>query len=365
MQQGIDFFSTGITFFLALLSVVLLVPKAKSFAERIGAFQKGGEVHGRGKRIHKGRLPNIGGIAILAGFLLALIIGSVLNPTLIDSYRVEFLAVILGATLMALVGFFDDLWEVPISVRLAAQLVAAGILVINGVKIGFITDYFGNGEYVFFGEGLSVAITLLWIVGFTNAFNFIDGLDGLSSGMAAISSLALLTVAMQFPDRGAVVLLLAALAGASLGFLRYNFNPAAIIMGDSGAYMLGYVLAAASVLGALKVTATVTVVVPVLILGLPLLNITQVTLLRLKRGANPVFASNDHIHDFISKLSGSKRLTVIILWIVALILATVGMMLSQIPPKVVTLAVVSIIVLIALVSYLRLWEVDKENQQLT
>ncbi len=355
----------SITFSLALLSVAILVPKIKDFAKYIGAFQSGGEVHGNGKRMHKGKLPNIGGLAIFVGVLLALLIGSIINPALINSYRVELLAVILGATLMALVGFFDDLWEVPISVRLATQLVAAGILVINGVKIGFITDYFGRGDYVFFGESVSVAVTLLWVVGFTNAFNFIDGLDGLSSGIATISSLALLTVVMQFPDRGVAVLLLAALAGASLGFLRHNFNPATIIMGDSGAYMLGYILAAASVLGALKVTAAVTVAVPILILGLPLLNITQVTLLRLRRGVNPASASNDHIHDFIRKYSGSKRLTVIILWIATLILATLGMMLSQIPPKIVTLAVVGITVLITLVSYLRLWEVSKENQQLT
>ena len=355
----------SITFTLALVSVTIFVPKVKEFARRIGALQEGGEAHGKGKRIHKGKLPNIGGIAIFASFLLALLVGSMVSPVLIDAYRAELLAIVLGATLMTLVGFFDDLWEVPISIRLATQLVAAGILVVNGVKIGFITDYFGQGEYVFFGESLSVALTLLWVVGFTNAFNFIDGLDGLSSGIAAISSFALLTVAIQFADLGVTILLLAALAGASLGFLRYNFNPATIIMGDSGAYMLGYVLAAISVLGALKVTATVTVVVPVLILGLPLLNITQVTLRRLGRRTNPTFAYNDHIHDLIRERSGSKRLTVIILWLATLILATLGMMLSQTPPKFVTLTVIGIVVLMALVSYLRLWEVAKENQQLT
>lgn len=349
-----------ITFSFALVSVIVLVSKVKNFAQRIGALQAGGETHGSGKRIHKGNVPNIGGIAIFSGFLLALLVGSMVNPTLIDAYRVELLAIILGAALMTLIGFFDDVWEVPVSVRLAAQLVAAGILVVNGIKIGFITDYFGYGDYVFFGESLSVALTLLWIVGFTNAFNFIDGLDGLSSGIAAISSLALLTVAMQFADRGAVVLLLAALAGASLGFLRHNFNPATIIMGDSGAYMLGYVLAAISVLGALKVTATVTVIAPVLILGLPLLNITQVTLRRLRRGANPALASNDHIHDLLRQHNGSKNLTVIILWVAALVLAILGMMLSQTPPKLVTLTVIGIIFLVTIVSYLRLWEVTKK-----
>lgn len=345
-----------ISFAVAFAIVLAFVPKVREFAHKVRAVQLGGSAHGSGVRQHSGALPNIGGIAILAGFLLAVLLGSLVAPASVDNYRVELLAIALGGSLMALVGFIDDMWEVPASMRLITQIVAAGILVVNGVRIGFVTDYFGQGNLVFIPETLSMLVTIAWVVGFTNAFNFIDGLDGLSSGIAAISSMSLLAVAVQFADRGAAVLLLAALAGASLGFLRHNFGPATITMGDSGAYLLGYVLAAVSVLGALKVTAAVTVVAPILILALPVVNITQVTLRRLRRGASPVTASNDHIHDILRERSGSKRGTVIVLWSATLLLGVIGMLLSSTPPVLTFATIVVTTMLIALVSYLRLAE---------
>jgi UDP-GlcNAc:undecaprenyl-phosphate GlcNAc-1-phosphate transferase len=349
------------SFLAALMAVSLAVPWVRDFAVRIGAMQNGGGRHGVGRRAHVGKVPNIGGIAIFGGFLVALLVGSLVRPGLLDAFRVELLAIVLGGSLMVLVGFLDDMWEVPPAMRLAAQFLAAGVLVVNGVKIEFVTDYFGAGRYLFMPDVVAVAVTLLWVVGFTNAFNFIDGLDGLSSGIAAISSLSLLAVALQFPDRGAAILLLAALAGAALGFLRHNFNPAKIIMGDSGAYMLGYVLAAVSVLGALKVTAAVTVAAPILILALPVLNITQVTVRRLRRGANPSVASNDHLHDLIRERSGSSRVTVMVLWLATLALGTLGMLLSQTPPALMYLTVAATVLLIAGASLIRLIEVRMEH----
>lgn len=345
-----------LTFLLALLCVAALSPLVARAARRVGAVQQGG-----GRRVHEGAVPNIGGLAIFTGFMLALIVGGALQPELIGALRLELLAIILGAALMTLLGLFDDLWELSPVLRLAGQFVAAGILVANGVTIDFITNYFDPtaSPYHYLGVPLSVGVTLLWVVGFTNAFNFIDGLVGLSSGIAAISSLALLAVAVQLPDRGAAVLLLAALAGAALGFLRHNYNPAKLIMGDSGAYLLGFVLAAASVLGALKVTAAVTVAAPVLILGLPVLNLTQVTLRRLSRGVNPATARNDHLHDLIRLRSGSKRLTVLILWGAALVLATGGLTLSQTPPQLIYLTIAVTVLLIASACWLRLRELGR------
>lgn len=348
-------------FLVSLLTVSFIVPSVREFALRIGAVQQGGSQHGAGQRVHKGKVPNIGGLAILIGFLLAVLAGSLIRPDLVDSHRVELLAIVLGGALMGLVGFMDDMWEIPPAMRLASQFVAAGILVVNGVKIEFITNYLAGQGYVFVPELAAVAVTLLWVVGFTNAFNFIDGLDGLSSGIAAISSLSLLAVALQFPGRGVAVLLLAALAGSALGFLRHNYSPAKITMGDSGAYMLGYVLAAVSVLGALKVTAAVTVAAPILVLALPVVNITQVTLRRLRRGASPVVASNDHLHDLISVHSGSKSLTVLLLWFATLVLGVLGMLLSATPPKLMYLTILTTVLLIAAVSLLRYREVLNEN----
>lgn len=346
----------SLTFLSALVLVALLTPVVERLARRIGALQVGG-----GRWIHQGAVPNIGGVAIFAGFMVALAVGSLVRPDLLLTYRVELLAIVLGGTLMMLVGFFDDLWSVPAGTRLLCQFVAAGILVINGVRVDFITNYFGSSPYQFFGVPLAAVITLVWVVGFTNAFNFIDGLDGLSSGLAAISSLALLAVAMQLPDRGAAVLLLAAIAGSALGFLRHNYNPAKVIMGDSGAYLLGYILAAVSVLGSLKVTAAVTVAAPILILGLPVLNLTQVTLRRLYHQVSPAKAQNDHLHDVIRRQSGSKRLTVLVLWAIALLLGVCGMMLSQTPPELVYLTVLGTTLLVGGVSFLRVREVSREG----
>lgn len=356
----ISFFPlVAVSFAIALGAVLWFVPRVRRFAIRIRAVQVGGGSHGSGTRQHQGAVPNIGGIAILGGFLLAVLVGSLVAPDTLDEYRVELLAIALGGALMTLVGFIDDMWEVPPALRLASQVVAAGILVVNGVRIGFVTDYFGEAGFLFIPETFSILLTILWVVGFTNAFNFIDGLDGLSSGITAISSMSLLAVAVQFPDRTAAVLLLAALAGASLGFLRYNFGPATITMGDSGAYLLGYVLAAVSVVGALKVTAAVSVVAPILVLALPVVNITQVTLRRLRRGASPATASNDHIHDILRERSGSKRLTVILLWAATMLLGIIGMLLSSTPPILTFATIVSTILLIACVSLLRLAEVRR------
>lgn len=356
----------ALAFVSALVVVSLLVPHVRAFAARVGAVQRGGGSHGNGHRLHRGSVPNIGGIAILGGFLVALLIGSVAAPAEIEGYRVELLAIVLGGVLMTLVGFVDDVWEVPVAMRLASQTMAAGILVVNGVKIDFITNYFasgpvaswaGSGNFLFFGETMAVLVTLVWVVGFTNAFNFMDGMDGLSSGVAAIGSLSLLAVAMQVPDRGAAVLVLAALAGAAIGFLRHNVKPAAIFMGDAGAYLLGYTLAAVSVLGALKVTAAVAVATPLLILGLPVLNITHVTVRRLRRGVNPAVAGNDHLHDVLRRRSGSERATVMVLWAATLVLGGMGMVLAETPPALLALTIGGAVLLIGGASVLRWLEV--------
>ncbi len=355
----------AITFAVALIAVAAFVPAVRRFSLRIGAVQRGGGEHGQGQRVHEGMVPNIGGIAILGGFLLALLIGSAVHPALIDATRAQLLAIALGGSLMALVGFLDDMWEIPVGMRLASQVVAAGILVVNGVTIDFVTNYFGATPYLFIPEAAAIVVTILWVVGFTNAFNFIDGLDGLSSGIATISAMSLLAVALQFADRGAAVLILAALAGAALGFLRHNFSPATIFMGDAGAYLLGYVLAAVSVLGALKVTATVVVVAPMLILALPVLNITQVTLRRLRRGASPAEASNEHLHDLLRRQSGSKRGTVLLLWLATLGLGALGMALSRTPAPLMMVTIALTVTGIAAASWIRLAEVERERTALS
>ena len=347
------------TFTVAAVAVAAFVPRVRAFAHRIDALARGGGAHGNGVRVHRGALPNIGGIAIFGGFLAAVLVGSLVAPAALDAYRVELLAIILGGSLMTLVGLIDDLYEVSPALRIATQVAAAGILVVNGVTIDFVTNYFGPTPFLFMPQTAAALLTMLWIVGFVNAFNFIDGLDGLSSGIAAIASLSLLAVALQFPDRGASLLLLAAVAGSALGFLRHNSNPATIHMGDSGAYFLGYLLAAVSVLGALKVTAAVTVVAPILVLALPVVNLTQVTLRRLRRGQNPAVAANDHLHDLLRVRSGSSRVAVYTLWGAALACGMLGMLISATPLWLAIGTIVGSVALLVGVTWLRWSEVRR------
>ena len=361
----------GVAFLAALAVVALAVPRVRAFALRVGAVQPGGGGHGVGRRRHAGEVPNIGGIAILGGFLVAVIVGAAWAPAALGADRTELLAIVLGGVLMTLVGLLDDLWELPVTMRLAAQAVAAGILIVHGVTIDFVTNYFaagplarwaGDGSFLFFGETVAALLTLLWVVGFTNAFNFIDGVDGLSSGVAAIGSLSLLAVALQADGRGPSVLLLAALAGAAIGFLRHNAGPAKIFMGDAGSYLLGYVLAAASVLGALKVTAAVTVAAPLLILGLPVVNIAQVTLRRMRRGVSPTVAANDHLHDLLRARGRSEQGTVLTLWAATLLLGIAGMSLAETPPILLVLTAGSAVVAIGGASALRWAEVRADER---
>jgi UDP-GlcNAc:undecaprenyl-phosphate GlcNAc-1-phosphate transferase len=356
----------AVAFLSALVCVALLAPRVRAFALRVGAVQGGGDRHGFGRRRHDGAVPTLGGMAILGGFLVAVTLGAVVAPAALGADRTALLAIVLGGVLMTLLGLLDDLWELPVAMRLAVQTVAAGVLVVHGVTIDFVTNYFaagplarwaGDGSFVFFGETVAAILTLVWVVGFTNAFNFIDGADGLSSGVAAIGSLSLLAVALQVDGRGPSVLLLAALAGAAIGFLRHNAGPAAIFMGDAGAYLLGYTLAATSVLGALKVTAAVTVAAPVLILGLPVLNITQVTVRRMRRGLSPATADNDHLHDLLRAGGRSERGTVWTLWAATLVLGVAGMLLAETPPVLMALTVASAVVAVAGASALRWAEV--------
>jgi UDP-GlcNAc:undecaprenyl-phosphate GlcNAc-1-phosphate transferase len=342
-----------VAFSAAALVVGAVVPSVRNLAHRIGAVTYGGRTHGAGTRVHLGALPNIGGVAIFIGFVVAVLLGALVSPAAISAYRVELLAIMLGGSLMTLVGLIDDLYEVSPALRLATQVVAAGILVVNGVSITFFTNYFGASDIVFLSQLTAAVLTILWVVGFVNAFNFIDGLDGLSSGVAAIASLSLLAVALQFPDRGASLLLLAAVAGSALGFLRHNSKPATIHMGDSGAYFLGYLLAAVSVLGALKVTAAVTVVAPILVLALPVVNITQVTLRRLRRGHDPMLAANDHLHDLLRLRSGSPATAVYLLWGAALLCGVLGMLVSAVPLWLVFTTIVGSVGLLGLVTLLR------------
>lgn len=269
-----------------------LTPAVKTLAEFLGAVDQPG-----GRRIHRRPVPRMGGLAICAGFFAAaLLFGRLTRPVT---------GLLLGALIIALMGAADDLIELSPRQKLAWQLAAALTAMAFGVRIDFLSC--PGGAEAFFALGqLSAPLTLLWLVGCTNAVNLIDGLDGLAAGVSAISSLTLFEAALLAGQPDAA-LLLSALAGACLGFLPYNFNPAVIFMGDVGSQFLGFVLACVSVIGAFKFHTLLTFAVPVLALLLPLADTVCSFFRRLLRGQSPFRADRGHFHHRLLAMGLSQK----------------------------------------------------------
>ena len=220
-------------------------------------------------------------------------------------------AILLGGSVLVLTGFIDDQFHLPPVFRLMVQTLAALLLVATGIRIevGF------GGDFAPFLSGL---FTVVWVVAITNAINLIDGVDGLAGGVSFIVGISLLAVAAQFTERAASTILLAAVAGAALGFLRHNFHPSAIILGDSGAYFLGFVLAATSILGNVKVTTIAGLVPTGLFLLLPVADTVQVFFRRLAKRKNPLSTpGQDHLHHHLLA-RGFRNAAPPVLWAVTL-----------------------------------------------
>jgi UDP-GlcNAc:undecaprenyl-phosphate GlcNAc-1-phosphate transferase len=295
------------TFVLAWGVTWRLMPAVRSFALRVGWADQPNE-----RRLNREPLPNAGGLVIYAGVLAALVLATLLRPIVIEGVLAEVLTILLGGSILVLVGFIDDQFGLPPWVRLLTQILTALLLIASGIRIeatlGTPIDPI-----------LSMLLTILWVVGITNAINLMDGMDGLAGGVSFITAMSLLAVSAQFETRAAATLLLAALGGGALGFLRHNFHPSHIIMGDAGAYFFGYVLAATSILGNLKVNTVFALVPPVLFLLLPVLDTTQVFLLRLMAGKNPLSTpGKDHLHHRLLARGLSQSKTALTLWTITL-----------------------------------------------
>lgn len=316
---GRGFLAVIITFFTALAFTWRFIPSVREFAIKVGWADQPNE-----RRLNTLPLPNAGGLAMFAGFILAVVAGWALRPIVIQDVVIQVLAILLGGTLLVLVGFIDDQFGLSPLFRLLAQTLAAALLMVNGL----IVDLAGLPlvpEALL--PALSVFVTWLWVVGLTNAVNLLDGVDGVVGGVAFVASTVLLATAAQFPDRAAAVILLAGLSGVSLAYLRYNYNPSRIIMGDTGATLIGFTLAAVALLGTLKVSASVSLLAPLLVLALPILDTTQVVLGRLLRGIrNPLgHPDKTHIHHRLLARTESSRRTAAIMWGVALLGGLAGM----------------------------------------
>jgi UDP-GlcNAc:undecaprenyl-phosphate/decaprenyl-phosphate GlcNAc-1-phosphate transferase len=285
---------------IALLVVVLLTPAVGGMARLLGAVDRPGD---DGRRLHRRPVPRLGGLAIFLG----IVVPSLAFLDLSGEMR----GVLLGAAVACVVGAIDDFRGLAPAPKLAGQIVAAAIPCAFGVWVDHFTFPFLGP--VDLPAGVGVPLTILWIVAVMNMVNFLDGLDGLAAGVCAISGVTFSVLALSLGKADAAILS-AIVAGACIGFLRHNFFPARIFMGDSGALVLGYTLATISVAGLLKTASTVVLFLPLLVLAVPIVDTSFVVAKRLKHGRPVYSADRWHLHHRFVNIGFSQRRAAVTMW---------------------------------------------------
>lgn len=306
----------------AFLVALILTPVVKSLAVKMGAIDDPKRDEDPERRMHSRPIPRMGGLAIFLGFLLSTLVFVPLNPSI--------QRMLLGAVIIVVLGIFDDIYALRARFKLVVQIAAALVVVLgkDGIAIEILSNpnIFSPDPYWELGW-LSIPVTVLWIVGMTNAVNLIDGLDGLACGVSSISSLTLLVIALML-EEPTVAVLVAALAGGCLGFLPYNLNPAKIFMGDTGATFLGFVLAWISIQGLFKMYTLISFVVPFLLFGLPIFDTCFAFVRRIAHGQSPMHADRSHVHHRLIDMGFSQKQAVAVLYVITAILGLSAVVLT-------------------------------------
>ena len=346
-------FQQVLTVLVAVLAATVisfvLTPLVKALAIRFGFV----DIPKDERRMHSKPIPTIGGVAIFAAFLLVVLV-------MCDLSR-EVLGMLAGSLIIVLMGIIDDKYDLNAKLKFIIQIIAAALPVSQGCMIQYISNPLGFlGEpYIDLGV-LAIPITIVWIVALTNAVNFIDGLDGLSVGVCAISALTMGIIALVL-GQSAEALILGALLGACLGFLPYNFNPAQIFMGDTGATFLGFMLGCMSVSGLFKLYAVISFAVPLLVLGVPLFDICFACIRRMWHHVSPMHADRSHIHHRLIDSGFNQRQSVTILYIAASLMGVLAVVFSTSGIGK-TLMVLAAVVVIGIIG-VSLLPADRKNQE--
>lgn len=265
------------------------------------------------RKIHTEPIPRLGGVAIFLAFITGLGLLLLRTNFVTEFFKVHLSDVkymLIPGTFVFLAGLYDDLWGLSAKVKFLLQILGAVFLYAYGFQIAQISNPFGRP--IEFGV-LALPITVLWVVGITNAFNLIDGMDGLAAGIAFFVSLSVFVVSI-LQEHTLISIFSVLIAGATLGFLRYNFNPARVFMGDSGSYFLGFLLSAITIQGSQKSSTMVSIAVPILLLGIPIIE-TLLTITRRFLDGKPLFgADREHMHHKLLKIVRSQRFAVLILY---------------------------------------------------
>ncbi len=291
----------------AALIAFTITPPVRVFAYKIGAI----DVPKDGRRMHKKPIPRIGGLAIFTGFVIASMIFCDISRELVTIW--------FGGFILIVLGILDDVYRLNAWIKLAVQIAVAVIAVTQGIVINHISigeTYLQLGFWKY-------PITVLWIVGLTNAINLIDGLDGLACGVSAICSIAIFTVTLIMGDYESAMIT-AILTGACIGFLPYNRTPARIFMGDTGALFLGFALAIISVQGLFKVNAAISFLAPLSIFALPLFDTMFAIIRRVIHGHSPFHPDRGHLHHKLIDMGFTQKESVTILYAICGLLGLVA-----------------------------------------
>ncbi|MEG0371879.1 MAG: MraY family glycosyltransferase [Clostridium sp.] len=309
-----------ILFLCAVIISFAATPIVRKLAVKVNAV----DIPKDDRRVHKTPIPRLGGLAIYISFVICTLVALGIQKSV--------LGVILGGSLIVAMGIYDDIRPLRAGQKLFVQIGAALILVAFEMKINTVTVPFDSTGNMVDISLITIPITILWVVGITNAFNLIDGLDGLACGICFISCLTLFGVSF-IGGRYTAMILTLILAGSCLGFLPFNSNPAKIFMGDTGSQFLGFLLAAISIEGAIKSATAVVVAVPILALGLPIYD-TLFAMIRRKINKRPMMeADKGHFHHRLLELGLSQKQVVYIMYIISSILGVSSIIAMVVNPK--------------------------------
>ena len=300
----------------ALIVSFLMTPPVKSLAYKVGAI----DVPKDNRRMHKTPIPRLGGLAIFIGFMFSTLV--------FNEVDTQMRGILLGAVIIVVLGVVDDITPLPAMLKFIVQILAALVPISHGVVIQALSNpnIFSGSEYWVLGA-LSIPITVIWIVGITNAVNLIDGLDGLANGVSAICAATMLIIALLVAD-SSVAISMAALVGACVGFMPYNTNPAKMFMGDTGATFLGFILATMSIQGLFKFYALISFAVPFLILGLPIFDTAFAMIRRIAKGQSPMKPDRSHVHHRLIDMGLNQKQAVATLYVISAILGMSAVVLT-------------------------------------
>ena len=308
----------AIAFLLAFIISFMATPWTIKLAYKVGAL----DIPKDDRRMHRNTMPKLGGIAVIAGFLISLIyllfvtsIEGSININGPELYYKKILGIFIGIIIITATGIYDDIKTIKPWQKLVGQIIAATIVVAFGVQIENIN--ISTIAEIGLNHQISAIITIIWIVVITNAINLMDGLDGLSTGISLISCLSLLIIFALNSSPMIAILVISSLIGALVGFIPFNFAPAKTFIGDTGSNFLGFMLAIVSILGVAKTYTAAVIILPILVLGLPILDVVWAIIRRIIKGKSlkAVFrADNEHVHHKLVKRGFSQKQAVLILY---------------------------------------------------